>query len=388
MNLKEKFKEKIKKIPLSPGVYLFLDKNKKVLYVGKAISLKKRILNYFQNNLDPRLKEMINLAYDIKIFKTNNHLEALILEANLIKKYWPKYNIKDKDFKSFIYIVIVKKPYTKPILIRGKDLERVLLKQAEVFGPYQSLNLVKTALRILRRIFPYSVCKINQGRPCFDYQIGLCPGICFKKISEEEYQKNIDNLILVLKGENKILIEKLKKEEPDKIKALKHLEDVALIKEETLLNLKKIKRIEGYDISHLSGKNSYGAMVVFEDNVFKKSDYRIFKIKEAPEKDDLRALKEVILRRLKHQEWAFPDLILIDGGKPQIDFLNQVFKEEKIKIPFFGISKYQNDKFIFPKNFKKNLKELILENQSIFLKIREEAHRFSKKFNIKSRKIK
>lgn len=388
MNLKDRLKEKAKKMPSSPGVYLFLDKNKKVLYVGKAVSLKRRLLNYFQNNLQSRLKEMISLARDIKVLKTNSHLQSIILEANLIKKYWPKYNIKDKDSKSFIYIVISKSPYPKPILVRGKDLERISLKEVEVFGPYQSLTLVKTALRILRRIFPYSVCKLNQGKPCFDYQVGLCPGICFKKVSKEEYQKNIDNLILVLKGENKKLLKKLQKEELDKVKALKHLEDVALIKEDDFLGFKKIKRIEGYDISHLAGKNSYGAMVVFQDSDFRKDEYRIFKIKEAPKGDDLRALKEVILRRLKHKEWLLPDLILIDGGKPQIDFLTKFFKEEKIKIPFFGISKYQNDKFIFPKNFKKNLRELILENKLIFLKIREEAHRFSKKFNIKSRKIK
>ncbi|MFN3301604.1 MAG: GIY-YIG nuclease family protein [Patescibacteria group bacterium] len=375
------------KIPLSPGVYTFIDKKGDVLYVGRAISLRKRLQQYFQKNLDPRIEEMVKKAKEIKFFKTENLLEAIILEANLIKKYWPKYNIKERDDRSFIYIVIPKKiDFPKPIIVRGKDIKNLKLKDENfyIFGPYQSLSLIKNALRIIRRIFPYSLCKPydpNQKgplRPCFDYQIGLCPGTCIGKISKEDYQKNIENIVLLLSGKKEDLLKKLKEENPDKIKSLKHIQDVSLItKEENLW--KNFFRIEGYDISHLSGKETYGSMVVFINNRPDKKEYRLFKIKEAPLNNDLKALAEVISRRFKHIEWHLPNLILIDGGKPQVNFISKILKEHHINIPLVGISKLASDKLIFPPKIKKSLKQLIEANKEILLKVREEAHRFSLK---------
>jgi len=379
MNLKEK----IKKMPSSPGVYMFLDENKKVLYVGRAASLKNRLLNYFQKNLDPRIKEMVSLAKDIKIKKTSNLLEAIFLESSLIKKFWPKYNIKDKDDKSAVYIVITEDEFPKILILRGSDLNKVLVKNENIFGPYKSLSIVKTALKLLRRIFPYSLCKPNIGYPCFDYQIGLCPGVCIGKISKEQYLKNIENIRLILQGKMKNLIKKLKKEKPEKAFALKHIQDVALIgKNEKNIN-SKFSRIEAYDISHFYGKGTYGSMVVFEDNKIRKDQYRIFKIKEAPAHDDLRALKEVILRRLKHKEWKYPNLIVIDGGKPQLNFILKTFEENKIKIPLIGISKLAGDKIVFPPKIKKELKIAIESSKEILLQLRNEAHRFALKFNKK-----
>ena len=400
-----KLQNQAKKLPNMPGVYLFLDKKGKVLYIGKATSLKRRVSNYFQKPQDPRLSEMLNVARKIKYFKTDNVLEAIILEANLIKKYWPKYNIKEKDNRSFIYIVIPKTEWPRPFIIRQRELQKfpvcknarmrnfAYLPEASIFGPYQSLSLIKTGLRIIRKIFPYSTCRINSGKPCFDYQIGLCPGACIGAISKKNYQKNIDNLILFLRGEKKKLLAKLKKENPEKIPALKHIQDAALIKDEIgNWNLgienyaQHAQRIEGYDVSHLAGKETYGSMVVFINGVPDKNQYRLFKIKEAPANDDLRALEEMITRRLRHAEWRYPDLILIDGGKPQISFISKTLKKQNVNIPLVGISKFGDDKLVFSPKIKSSSKELVQSMKNILLKVREEAHRFAIKASRRQRK--
>ena len=373
----------LKSLPEKPGVYLFLDKEKNILYVGRSTILRKRVSSYFQKAIDERLQEMIQNASFIKIIPTANILESVILEANLIKKYWPKYNIRERDDRSFVYLVIsLKQDFPRPLILRKKELEKIPLKGVEVFGPYKSYSLVKTFLRIIRRVFPYSACKINSGKPCFDYQIGLCPGACLGIISKEDYRKNIENMILLLKGEKKRLIQKLKKENPNKILALKHLEDVALIKEEELKE-ERFLRIEGYDISHFFGKETVGAMVSFLNGEPDKSFYRLFKIKSSKEKDDLMALEEVLKRRFNHKEWPFPDLVLVDGGLPQVQRAKNVLRELGLEIPIVGISKYQNDKLVFPKGLKKNLKNLIELSKNLLLKVRDEAHRFANKYRKK-----
>lgn len=381
--------KKTNKFPESPGVYAFLDKDNNLLYIGRSVSLKKRILSYFRKDINLRIREMVGLAEKIKIKKTDNLLEAVILEANLIKKHWPKYNVKDKDNRSFLYIIIPKDEYPRPFVIRGQELKNKRLKDFKnpyVFGPYQSASLLYAALKIIRRIFPYSVCQPFSGRPCFDYQIGLCPGLCIGKISKHDYQKNIKNIVLLLSGKKQKLLQKLKNENPEKLKALKHIQDVSLILKEELSQPEKFLRMEGYDISHLSGKEAFGSMVVFLGFKPDKKEYRLFKIKSAPKSDDLRALREVLIRRFKHKEWQFPDLILIDGGKPQVNFAYKALKKEKINVPIVGISKYKNDKLVYPFNNKSAA--IFAKNKDILLKIREEAHRFSLKTSRKKRGIK
>jgi excinuclease ABC subunit C len=380
---------KAKKFPLNSGVYLFSDKKGVILYVGRAIYLRKRILNYFQKNIDPRIAEMVMMAKDVKFQKTANLLEAIILEANLIKKYWPKYNVKEKDDRSFLYIVIPKGRFSKPIIVRNRELKKFPSSSAHIFGPYQNYGLLKNALKIIRRIFPYSTCSINSGKPCFDYQISLCPGACINKITPEDYQKNIDNIILLLKGDKKRLIKQLKTDNPEQALALSHIQDVALIERSDYNNEKlgskdTVKRLECYDISHLSGKEAVGSMVVFTNGLTDKSQYRLFKIKQAPANDDLRALEEVISRRLNHKEWQYPDIIILDGGKPQVDYIFNFLSKHLINIPLVGISKLQNDKLVFSKNTKKSFKDLAEINKSTFLKMREEAHRFANAFRKKS----
>jgi len=375
MNLK--LKNKLKTIPNKPGVYFWLAKNKEILYVGRATNLKNRLSQYFQSNVAAKTREMVDLARDIKYEVTDSLLEAIILEAKNIKKYWPKYNIVDRDDRSFIYVVIPKTTFPKPIIVRGKDLKKFPASKAKVFGPYQSFYLLQGALRLIRRLFPYSTCTPHSGRACFDYQIGLCPGACIAAISAQDYQKNIKNIILLLSGEKKRLIRKLIKENPDKIKALKHLQDVSLLTREENLQEAKVNRIEGYDISHFQGKESYGSMVVFENGEANRQAYRLFKIKEAPAGDDERALAEILLRRFKHSEWLSPDLIMIDGGTPQISFLTRTLQANNINIPLVGISKFGGDKLVLVAKTKKEIKDLANNIKPTLLKIREEAHRFA-----------
>lgn len=378
---------KARKFPDSPGVYIFLGKNKKILYAGRSVSLKKRILNYFRSDIDARIREMVSLARNLKYKKTDTLLEAIILEANVIKKYWPKYNVKDKDNRSFIYLVIPKEDYPRPIIIRQKELVRVP-KTWHLFGPYQSASLLESALRIIRRIFPYSTCKPFLGKPCFDYQIGLCPGICVGKISKKEYQNNIRNLEMILAGQKERLFKKLRKENPNAIKALKQIQDVSLMKKEELKKPEDEMRIEAYDISHLTGKETYGAMAVFENGKANTNEYRLFKIKNAPANDDLRALEEMIERRFKHKEWQYPDFILIDGGKPQIDFISKIFKRIHISIPMAGISKFGGDKLVYKAKEKIFVKKLAEGLKNTLLSVRDEAHRFSLKSSRRNRAAK
>ena len=375
MNLK--LKNKLKTIPKKPGVYFWLAKNKKILYVGRATSLKDRLSQYFLKNIEPRISEMVDTATDVKYEVCDSLLEAIILEAKYIKKYWPKYNIKDRDDRSFIYIVIPKALYPKPIIVRGKDLKKFPPSTAKIFGPYQSFYLVQNALRLIRRLFPYSTCSINSGKACFDYQIGLCPGACIGAINSKDYLKNIKNIIMLLSGNKKKLLKKLIKENPEKAKALKHLQDVSLLTKEDNLGEEKVSRIEGYDISHHGGKESYGSMVVFENGEASRNEYRLFKIKEAPAGDDERALSEVLLRRFKHQEWAYPELIMIDGGSPQISFIDKVFQKNNIKVPLVGISKFGGDKLVYSSKTNRNIRALTENIKPTLLKLREEAHRFA-----------
>ena len=232
-------------------------------------------------------------------------------------------------------------------------------------------------MKLIRPIFPWSNCVPKSGKACFDYQIGLCPGSCIGQISSRDYKKNINNLILLLSGERTRLIKKLVKENPNQAKALKHLQDVSLLTREDNLKERKISRIEGYDISHLNGKESYGSMVVFTNGEADKNKYRLFKIKEAPHGDDERALNEVLLRRFNHKEWSVPELIMIDGGAPQISFISRELAKNNINTPLIGISKFGGDKLVFTKGTSNNFKELAKNIKPTLLRLREEAHRFA-----------
>ncbi|KKS88390.1 MAG: Excinuclease ABC C subunit domain protein [Parcubacteria group bacterium GW2011_GWC1_43_11] len=386
-----------KKIPNKPGIYWFSKKGEKI-YVGKAGLLKKRIASYFRTK-DPRIFEMVGEADNVSFKKAGSVLGAVILEANAIKKYLPKYNIKEKDNRSFVYLVIPKEDFPRPFIARGREVEKYASKN-NVFGPYQSYRILKIALNLARKIFPFGMCRPNQGKPCFDYQIGLCPGICVGAISKKDYQKNIKNLTLLFKGEHKRLFKKLKKTDPEAFYALKHVQDVALISNSKIGNWKlkignSVQRIEGFDISHLHGSEPVGAMSVFINGEADNSKYRLFKIRNMENKfDDMAMLSEILERRFNHDEWGKPDVVLIDGGRNQITAAKNVLAKRNIFVPVIGIVKIlghsgsaaEGDKLYF-QNTKPSVKKILLTSRQVLQQVRNEAHRFAISFQRRKRKI-
>ncbi len=424
----EKLKKTSKKFPNSSGVYFWRDKKGAPIYIGRAGSLKKRIANYFTNRVDPRIRQMTELARSLDFEATDTLLEAIVLEANLIKQYWPKYNILEKDGKSFIYMVVTDEEFPRLLMVRGRELERYYApsviasarskpgnttegglpreyprndKQRKqigtlgVFGPYQSYYLLRKALEIIRKIFPYSNCKPGQLKPCFHNQIGLCPGVCVGAIDAVAYRNNIRNLILFFRGDKKALLKKLQKENPDAIKALKQVRDTALLADSDVLlrgNQLTERRIEGYDISHSGGKQPVGAMVVFENGEADPGQYRLFnirggdgfRVKPGMTQDDLAMLQEVLERRLKHAEWPLPQIIFVDGGANQVRRVDAVLKKKGIVLPIVGLSKAGKhaasaageDKLVVA-NVKKTGRELITASRNLFQQVRNEAHRFA-----------
>ena len=346
--------EQIKKLPETPGVYYF-KRGSENLYIGKATSLRDRVRSYFSKDLpftrSPLIVEMLEKADDIAFQQTDSVLEALILEANLIKQIQPAYNTKEKDDKSWNYVVITKEKFPKVLTIRGKDLLDMIIsgkaevggaKVADFFGPFPQGLQLREAIKIVRRIFPFRDAKCipkedqkNQaGKPCFNRQIGLCPGVCTGEISVLEYKQQIRHIKLFFQGKKGILLRSLQKEMKahakkrefekateikNKIYALTHIHDVALLKrdEEGGKNGQDVFRIEAYDIAHISGTSTVGVMTVVENGLPKKADYRMFKIRGKFGVNDVASLQEALRRRFKHSEWVMPSLIVADGGIAQ-----------------------------------------------------------------------
>ncbi|MBX4195525.1 UvrB/UvrC motif-containing protein [Candidatus Parcubacteria bacterium] len=350
-------------LPDCPGVYYFFGPKKEILYIGKATSLKDRVKSYFGSDLihtrGPLLVKMIGEAVTIAHTTTDSVLEALMLEAHQIKKHKPYYNSKDRDDKSSNYVIITDEDFPRLIVIRGRGLEQKLeekgYKSKAVYGPFPHGSELREALKIIRRIFPYrdEKCKVypatagRAGKPCFNAQIGLCPGPCAGWITKREYRKQVKRIQLFFEGKKVELIKDLEKEmkslakeqkfeEADKIKhtlyALEHIQDMALIKRDIeRTHSADTVRIEAYDIAHMSGKQAVGVMVVVEDGELNKSQYRKFKIR-VDKNDDVGNLKEVITRRLNHPEWDMPQVVVIDGGVGQLNAAKEVFKNQKIEV--------------------------------------------------------
>ncbi|NQU83145.1 MAG: GIY-YIG nuclease family protein, partial [Parcubacteria group bacterium] len=184
-----------KKLPNSPGVYLFKDSFGRIIYVGKAASLKIRVASYWKNT-EKRIKKLVQEIDSIDYKKTETVIEALILEANLIKELEPKYNIKGKDNKTFLYVLFKKERFPTPLLIRGHELEKIKKRETlYLFGPYTSASSIREALNILRNIFPWACQRAElKKRICFYYQVKKCSGVCTQQIDEKEYTKMIKNL--------------------------------------------------------------------------------------------------------------------------------------------------------------------------------------------------
>ncbi len=390
-----------KKVPGTPGVYFFLGKNKKILYIGKATSLKDRLKSYFSKDLresrSELIEKMVESAKTIEWKSTDSVLEALLLEADLIRKFKPAYNTKEKDDKSFNCIVITKEDFPKLLIVRKKDLINKGNEYKNIFGPYTSGTSLKDALKIIRKIIPYrdNKCELYEdqmrkrcfAKPCFNRQIGLCPGTCTGEISKKDYSKQIKRLELLLSGKISKLISVLKKEmdleakkqnfeSANKIKkilyALTHIQDIALIKKDFKETGDKEFKIESYDIAHLAGKSTVGVFVVFKNGAADKNSYRKFNIKSAVASDDIGALKEMFTRRLNHGEWPLPSLFVIDGGTNQLNAIRLILKEKGINLPAVSVVKddaHKAREILGDKEFALKYKTEIIASNA-------EAHRF------------
>lgn len=405
-------KKKLAELTDSPGVYQFFDAQKELIYVGKASSLKNRVRSYFAGKKSPRpIEEMIYKVADLRTETTDSALEAAILEGFYIKKFRPKYNIQWRDDKSWNYIGITKDLYPRIITIRQHELTTDKKKEFKhLFGPYPGLN-TKVAMKILRKLFSFSTCLPGAKRPCFYYQLGECLGVCTGKISAVDYkQKVIRPLVLFLDGKKKLLLKDIEKEMTHAAKAenfeeaarlrnqlghLKKIQDIALLNESFMTDkvgggASVVKRIEGYDISNLGSSDKVGSMVVFDEVGPVKSQYRKFKIKTVEGQSDVDCLAEVLSRRLRHDEWAMPNIFLIDGGLPQVNKTKKVLDTLGVRTTIVGIAKgserKRNDFLVLRAD--DIMKEWIKNNKQLLIKVRDEAHRFAITFNRAQRKIK
>jgi excinuclease ABC subunit C len=405
------------KLPDSPGVYIFKDK-KGILYIGKATSLRSRVQSYFGQDLiatrGPLLVDMVTRADKLEFIQTDSVLEALILEANLIKKHQPKYNTKEKDNKSFNYVCITRGKISKVLVVRGRSLDKS--KYKKVFGPFPNGLQLRTALKIVRKIFPYYDDSSSKKQNVQFYkQLGLVP--------EENYKNNLKNLILFFEGKKGKIVLTLKKEmnlyakkmqfeRANEIKkqifALEHINDVALIKEDqgfagkekqnssplnplsggsdTVNNSvfpSRLLRIEAYDVAHMSGQNMVGVMTVIEDGEPEKSEYKKFIIRTQKNSNDTGALEEILSRRFRHTEWGLPALVVVDGSTAQVNVAKQVLNRYQFDIQIVGVVKDERHK---PKAILGN-EQIIKKYKRSILLANSEAHRFAITFyRQKSRK--
>jgi excinuclease UvrABC nuclease subunit len=420
-----------KKLPDTPGVYFFT-RGREILYIGKATSLRDRVRSYFsftgvEASRGGRIMQMLALATGIRYQQTDSVLEALLLESALIKKHQPKYNAREKDDKSYWFVVITDEEFPRVLMVRGKDLlqeeensdrfTHLLMgslprRQAgdttqnfpllSAYGPFPNSSELREALRLIRKILPFrDKCKPLAGEKCFNAQIGLCPGVCDNSITRVAYNRRIGHLQLLLAGRVRPLIAKLTHEMKvasrrqdfeksaqlrDQIRALKHIQDVGLIK--TWKSDFQVGgsptsrfRIEAYDIAYLGGSNAVGVMVVMEDGELKPSDHRKFKVKNGG--DDLANLREVLERRLAHHEWPRPDLIVVDGGVNQLNTAKNILAKTKIAIPVVSVVKDERHK---PKEILSDQK-LLPDQRRLILLLNHEAHRFAITFHRHRRKI-
>ncbi len=382
--------KKVKNFPDSSGVYLMKNLSGEIVYVGKATSLKERVRSYFSKRLDPKTSIQMREVVDIEIIESDSPLEAFLLESRLIKKFSPKYNIREKDDKSRIYVNITKEDFPRIELIRETDLGKKSPTLA-LYGPFLSTKAIGDILEMIRKIIPYRSCKKLPEKKCLYGRIGLCPSPCTAEISKEEYRRSIRRVRDFFEGKKKCVLSSLKiqmnkaaKEKNfeqaakirDRIYALEHIKQMFAISRDDEVTI--FRRIEGYDISNISGAFATGSMVVFENGIAQKSEYRKFKIKWVKGSNDIAMLQEVLIRRFKHTDrqggWDLPDLILIDGGRGQVNGALKIIKQIGLDIPVIGLAKGKDrskDELITSTLLPRGELEL-------FKKVRDEAHRFAK----------
>lgn len=428
----EALSDKLKNLPKTPGVYFHKDKSGKIIYIGKAARLSSRVRQYFQASRlrDPKTDALVAEIADVDWIEVETELDALFLEAEQVRRYLPAYNILLRDDKSLSFVRIdIDSPHPTVSLVH-----QPLDDKAKYFGPYYSTYSVKKALKFLRKVFPFDWQKpqASAKRASLDYHIGLSPGLEQGRTSLKDYRTNLKQLMKYLKGGRKKIVEDIEKSMKSAAKAknfeqaaiyrnqlrnLKSLnhqivfsdrefmdlsKDAGLFELTELLNLKAVpKRIEGFDISHMSGTDTVASMVVFSSGIPDKAAYRKFKMR-IPGNDDFAHMHEVITRRVSEKnvkQWGMPGLFLIDGGKGQLGAAVKALAENDICTPAIGLAK-QSEQIVVSKSyeaislnqqFAKKLRATIEESDDYYLvnaphdshlvkllqRIRDESHRFA-----------
>ncbi|MBW3569187.1 excinuclease ABC subunit UvrC [Candidatus Parcubacteria bacterium] len=370
--MSEALDEKLKGLPATPGVYFHKSGSGEIIYIGKAANLRSRVRQYFQKSRlsDAKTDALVAEIIDTDWTGVETELDAVFLEAEMIRRYMPRYNILLRDDKSFVYVRIDFKSTHPTVTFTRRPLD----DKAEYFGPYLSKFIINRALKHLRKVFPYSTHAPTNipRRACLQAQLGLCPGLEDDITSLDEYRKNLKQLSRYVTGKRKKIISEFEAAMKraaknhdyeaaaklrNKIYALKNLDsqiifgdrenmdiskDLGLVELAEILKLEKPpRRVEGFDISHMSGTDTTASMVVFVAGVPDKSQYRKFKSK-VKGNDDFAHMREAMARRFSEKNikaWGKPDLILIDGGKGQVSAALEILNALNINIPLIGLAK-------------------------------------------------
>lgn len=391
-------------LPDVPGVYLFRS-GRKILYVGKATSLRDRVRSYFDDDLiatrGPRMVDMVTKADRVTYEATPTVLEALVREAALIKRYQPPANVEGKDDSTFLYAVVTKEEVPRVLIVRGKELlangtatkDGVPLRS--FFGPFPSGTQLREGLRLIRRIFPF----YDTVHPVTDKNKHQAAKIEFNRQIEQyphtfdakAYARTIRRVELFLSGRGSELRKQLERdmkkaaateqfedaaEARRALFALDHIQDVSLIRDEFFDarrgNADADVRIEAYDTAHLSGTNAIGVMTVLVGGRPAKREYRTFRIRGVVKNDDVGSLVEILTRRLRHDEWPLPKAIVVDGGKTQKKAAEKVLVDARLSIPVAAVVKDERHR---PREVLGASRAGIHESEAVL--VNAEAHRFS-----------
>ncbi len=413
MHVSDKIQKKLKELPAEPGVYFHKDKKGTIIYVGKAAVLKNRVRQYFQQSrrADPKTDALVEEIDDIEWVTVETEIDALFLEAELIKRYKPRFNIALRDDKSDLFVRIDIKSDHPTVSTTHRPLD----DGAEYIGAFQSAGSVIRALKFLRRAFPYDEKVSSSKRVSLNYHIGLSPGLEQGKTSLEEYRANIRKLASYLKGNRVALTKEIEKEMKqaaanqefekaaklrNQLQAMRQLKKQIIFSDKEFMDLSKDQalnglvdllrlkgephRIEGYDISHMQGTDTVASMVVFVNGIPDKKEYRKFKSR-VPGNDDFAHMREVMARRFSGrnlERWPKPDLLLIDGGKGQLSAALGQLDEMNIAIPAIGLAKRYETIIRAEKTDKGyEFEEILLPKTShvikLLMRIRDESHRFA-----------
>ncbi len=370
MNSK-RLSEKLKTLPKGPGVYFHKNTDGEIIYIGKAARLNNRVRHYFQNSRyrDTKTDALVAEIADIEWTETASELDALFLEAELIRRYQPKYNILLRDDKALSYVRITYNAEHPTVTLTRRPLD----DGARYYGPFASAFTVRRALKLLRRAFPYSTHSSSvPKRACLHVHIGLCPGLEVGATSLQEYRSNLKQLMRYLRGEQTALMKQIERDMKtfaiekqfeqaaklrNQLQTLQRLsneivfsdkesldisKDKGLVELSDLLGLTKLPvRIEGFDISHMQGTDTVASMVVFSRGIPDKAAYRKFKLR-LPGNDDFLHMHEVIKRRFSpsnQKQWGVPSLCIIDGGKGQLAAALRARDEAGVQVPMIGLAK-------------------------------------------------